>query len=147
MSRLVDRIIKEVGAWDGVTSAPHQFGGTEFRLEGREIGHVHDFGLADIVFSRPLRDELVAEQQALPHHIYPNSTFISFYIKKEPDVQHAIWLFRLALLMDWIVLRRKPERHPALPNIDVADELVRLDLSPALRAIFDEMLQGKASEV
>ena len=147
MSGLVDRIITEVGTWDGVTSVPHQFGGTEFRLEGHEIGHVHDFGLADIDFSRPLRDQLVAEHQAFPHHIYPKSTFVSYYIKKEPDVQHAIWLFRLSLLRHWIVLKRWPESHPALPDIDVVGELAQLELSPALRAIFDAMLQGKVSEV
>src|SRR5260370_212835 len=145
MSRLIDQIATQVSAWDGVTSAPHRFGGTEFLLEGREIGHVHGFGLADIVFSRPLRDQLVAEGQALPHHIYPDSGFISFYVKKEPDVQRALWLFRLALLRHWIVLQRKPERHPTLPDLDVASELARLELSPALRAIFDGMLQGIAT--
>ncbi len=146
MSRLIDEIAAQVAVWDGVTSAPHRFGGTEFLLEGREIGHVHGFGLADIVFSRPLRDQLVAEGQALPHHIYPDSGFISFYVKKEPDVQHALWLFRLALLRHWIVLKRKPERHPALPDIDVAGELAQLKPSPALQAIFDGMLQGIATE-
>jgi hypothetical protein len=146
MSRFIDQIAAQVAVWDGVTSAPHRFGGTEFLLEGREIGHVHDFGLADIVFSRPLRDQLVAEDQALPHHIYPDSGFISFYVKREPDVEHALWLFKLALLRHWTVLKRRSERHPMLPDIDVVSELAQLKVSPALQAIFDTMLQGQTIE-
>ena len=145
MSRLTDEVISQVTAWKGVESAPHRFGGTEFLLAGQEIGHVHDFGLADLVFSRPLRDALVAEGNALPHHIYPKSTFVSFYVEHEPDVEHAVWLFRVSFLLHWIVLRRHAERHPTLPTVDVADEMTRLKLSPALRTLFDDLLQGRAA--
>ncbi len=46
--------------WPGVTTRIHRFGGTEFTLNAvsghREIGHLHENGLLDIPFSRPLRD-------------------------------------------------------------------------------------------
>ena len=36
----------------GVKSLPHRFGGVEFRLERRELGHIHGDWLVDIPFSQ-----------------------------------------------------------------------------------------------
>lgn len=33
------QIVREVSAWPGVTIAAHRFGGVEFRLGRRELGH------------------------------------------------------------------------------------------------------------
>jgi hypothetical protein len=49
-----------VSAWEGITTRPHRFGGTEYRLGGREIGHVHGDSLVDIPFPTRVRNELVA---------------------------------------------------------------------------------------
>ena len=49
-----ERIRTEVSGWDGVLSGPHRFGGVEFRLENREIGHVHGDALVDVPL--PKRD-------------------------------------------------------------------------------------------
>ena len=43
-----EQIVREVGAWDGVTVLPHRFGGVEFRVGRRELGHVHGDRLADL---------------------------------------------------------------------------------------------------
>ena len=40
---------------EGVVSAPHRFGGTEYRLGTREIGHVHGDRWVDIPFSEQRR--------------------------------------------------------------------------------------------
>jgi hypothetical protein len=79
-------------SWPGVTTKIHRFGGTEFNLGRREIGHLHGNGLLDIPFTRPLRDEAVGAGRALPHHIFPRSGWISFYIRGEEDVPNAISL-------------------------------------------------------
>jgi Luciferase len=142
MSRLIDKISAQVGNWEGIVSARHRFGGTEFLLEGREIGHVHNFGLVDIGYSRAIRDYLVSENLAEPHHIYPDSALTSFYVNAEKDVEHALWLFRLSFLRHFILLSRRPERHKNLPRIDVDSELARLKLAPDFRRLFDEMLRG-----
>ena len=42
------RIIEEILSWPGVTSGSHRFGGIEFRIGGREMGHLHGDTLADI---------------------------------------------------------------------------------------------------
>lgn len=86
------QITQAVLSWDGVTAHPHRFGGTEFRLERREIGHIHGDRLVDIPFPRKVRDEVVTTGRAKPHHILPESGWISFYIKNDTDVESAIRL-------------------------------------------------------
>jgi hypothetical protein len=78
-----ERIVKEVSKWDGVTASAHRFGGTEFRLGRRELGHIHGNYQADIAFPMPVRNRLVAEEKAEPHHILPKSGWITFRFKKE----------------------------------------------------------------
>jgi luciferase-like monooxygenase len=79
-------------SWPGVTAQPHRFGGTEYRFGKREIGHIHGDHLVDIPFPKNVRNELVAAGIAEPHHILPNSGWISFYIKRADQVESAIAL-------------------------------------------------------
>ncbi len=91
------QIIKtSVEAWDGVTSRAHRFGGIEFKLGKRELGHIHGNTLVDIPFSKSIRNELVDSGKVLPHHVLPDSGWISFYLKKDDDVAIAIELFKLS---------------------------------------------------
>ena len=76
--------------------APHRFGGVEFRIGRRELGHLHGERLADLPFPRRVRDELVAAGRAEPHHVLPSSGWVSFWIASPEDAEHAIDLFRLA---------------------------------------------------
>lgn len=91
-------IVTEVSSWEGVTAAPHRFGGTEFNLGKVEIGHVHTGGLVDIPYTKKIRDALVADNQAQPHHLLDESGWISFYLRNEDDVEQAVRLFRLSYL-------------------------------------------------
>jgi hypothetical protein len=81
-------------SWSGVTTHPHRFGGTEYRFGRREIGHTHGDRLLDIRFPKRVRNELVGAGLAQPHHIFPDSAWISFYIKDVGDVERAIALLR-----------------------------------------------------
>ena len=91
-----ERIRREVLGWPGVAAAPHRFGGVEFRLGRREIGHLHGDRLADLPFPVRLREELVREGRARPHHVLPDSGWVSYPIWGEADVPGAIALFRLS---------------------------------------------------
>jgi predicted DNA-binding protein (MmcQ/YjbR family) len=73
---------------------PHRFGGTEFRIGRREIGHIHGDALVDIPFPKKVRDEIVAAGEAEPHHILPETGWISFYLREEGDVERAINLLK-----------------------------------------------------
>ncbi len=88
------KIHEAVLAWPGVTAEPHRFGGTEYRLGRREIGHIHGDHLVDIPFPMKVRDEIIAAGHARPHHILPDSGWISFYMIEPNDVEKAISLLR-----------------------------------------------------
>jgi hypothetical protein len=90
------RIVKEVVKWEGVDASPHRFGGTEFKVGRRELGHIHGDYQADIVFPISVRNRLIAEGKAEPHHILHQSGWITFRFRKEADIESAIELFRLS---------------------------------------------------
>jgi hypothetical protein len=90
------RIVSEVAKWDGVVASPHRFGGTEFKLGQRELGHIHGDHQADIPFPMSVRNQLIAEGKAEPHHIMPQSGWITFRFKNEGDLELAIGLFKLS---------------------------------------------------
>jgi hypothetical protein len=67
MQDIAVRIEQEVGSWEGVSVHPHRFGGVEFRLGRRELGHIHTGGWADLPFTRRIRAMLVETGRAEPH--------------------------------------------------------------------------------
>lgn len=87
-----EAITKAVTAWAGVTVQPHRFGGVEYGIGKREIGHIHGDQLVDIPFPKKVRDEIVATGRAQPHHILPETGWVSFYLYEEDDVEKAIAL-------------------------------------------------------
>lgn len=90
-----ERINAAVLTWPGTQAWPHRFGGTEFRLgETREIGHVHGDHLVDIPFPKRVRDAVVAAGKAEPHHLLPETGWISLYLRQPADVEQAIALLR-----------------------------------------------------
>ena len=91
-----DRIRTAMLELEGVTGQPHRFGGHEYRLGRREIGHVHGDSLVDIPFPRKTRDQVLAAGQAEAHHILPDSGWISRYLECPEDVETAITLLRMS---------------------------------------------------
>ena len=89
-----ERITKAVTSWEGVTAYPHRFGGVEYAIGKREIGHIHGDHLVDIPFPKKVRDEIVAAGRAKPHHILPETGWVSFYLRGEGDVEKAITLLQ-----------------------------------------------------
>ncbi len=85
-----------VTQWKDVTVHPHRFGGVEFRLGKRELGHLHGESLLDIPFPMKVRNELVASGRVQRHHILPSSGWTSYRIRSESDVEQAIELLRLS---------------------------------------------------
>jgi hypothetical protein len=80
------RIADEVGSWDGVVTQPHRFGGVEFTVGRREIGHLHGSRLADIPFPVRIREQ---------------SGWISYWIRGQEDVTPVIELFRMSYERPW----------------------------------------------
>jgi hypothetical protein len=95
MSTIIESIKKEILSWPYVTAEPHRFGGIEFNLNKREMGHIHGDRLADLPFPMSIRNELVNSGRVLPHHVLPQSGWVSYWIKGEEDIPAVIELFKM----------------------------------------------------
>ena len=95
-------VMTEVRRWDGVEMKPHPSpdrpgdqDGVEFRLAGRQIGHIHDNCAVHLSLTKALKHSVVAEHLAEPLSASPDSGWIMFLPILASDVHRAIWLLRL----------------------------------------------------
>jgi hypothetical protein len=101
-----ERIRREVLSWPGVAAKPHQFGGTEYDVGARQLGHVHGDSTLDAPFPRAVRDALLREGRAQEHRFVPDSGWVTLDLETEADVDNAVALLRLNYE------RAKPRRSP-----------------------------------
>jgi hypothetical protein len=92
------KLEEEVSVWQNISVHLHRFGGREFRFGSAEVGHTHIGGIVDIPFPRSVHDALLADGLAEEHHWVPNSGWITFHVRSEEDLSHALWLMRLSYL-------------------------------------------------
>ena len=95
MASIAQAIEREVLSRPGVEAAPHRFGGGEFRVNHHEIGHLHGDRLADLPFPVRVREELVATGRASPHHVLPDTGWVSYHLRSAEDIPAVVALFRL----------------------------------------------------
>ncbi len=88
-----EAVIRAVSSWKGVSVHDHRFGGVEFRLGRRELGHLHGT-FADLPFRWDFRDEMVASGRAKPHHVLPDSGWVTAPMRSKQEVENVIDLFR-----------------------------------------------------
>jgi hypothetical protein len=100
-----ERIQRELAGWPGVTAIPHRYGGVEFRVGRRELGHLHGNRLADLPFPVKIRKQLVASGRASLHHVHPQSGWVSVSMHGDVDVENVIALFRLNYDRPWLTKR------------------------------------------
>jgi len=92
----VNKLEEIVTSWPEVSAHPHQFSAREFRFEKAEVGHVHDGGMVYIPFPRMVHDALLEEGLAEEHPWVPDFGWVTFRIRSDRDVQHAVWLMRFS---------------------------------------------------
>jgi len=131
---------EEISAWPDISVHPHRFGGTEFRFGSAEVGHVHTGGIVDIPFPRSLRDALLAEGLAEEHRWVPNSGWITFRIRGEQDLKHAVWLMRLSYLRYALKIASDPRQLFEQQNEE-------LQLSPQFRSLLEPFVPKSAKQV
>jgi hypothetical protein len=127
-------ITATVESWPGVVVEPHRFGGQEFTLGGREFGHVHGTRQVDIPFPKRIRDVVVAAGLTSTHHLFPESGWVTTYLRSGADAERAVWLLRIAYLSHVRALQRRGTLD-AVAGIDVDAEVAGMDLPGGLRAI------------
>jgi hypothetical protein len=129
----------EVSAWANVSVHPHRFGGREFLFGCAEVGHVHTGGVVDIPFPRSIRDALLNQGLAEEHRWVPNSGWVTFRVRSEGDLQHALWLMRLSYLR--YVLKTIGDPVGLLEQ-----ETERLHLSPQFSLLLEAFLPKTADQ-
>ena len=104
----------QVLSWPDVTAHEHQFGGTEYRLGKREIGHYHaGMEVVDIPFPKKVRDQVLAEGLADPHHVLPNSGWISKWLRDPGDLEQAVQLLERSFDLARAQAERRAQPAPA----------------------------------
>src|SRR2546426_3387852 len=126
----VKRLDDEISTCENISVHPHRSGGREFRLGSAEVGHVHTGGIVDVPFPRSLRDALLAEGLAEEHRWVPNSGWITFRIRGEQDLKHAVWLMRLSYLRYALKIASDPRQLFEQQNEE-------LQLSPQFRSLLE----------
>ena len=103
-------VMEEVRRWPGVELRPHaspttpgETDGIEFRLYGRQIGHVHGDCSVHLALTKALKASVVEEQLAQPVEFAPTSGWATFMPMMATDAHQAIWLLRL----NYVRLRRQ----------------------------------------
>jgi len=119
------RVEMQACQWPGISASSHRFGGRIFRLGRWEVGHVHNDGAVEIPLPRSLRDELLAQGLAEKHHTEAGS--VMFRVRRELDINHAVWLLRISYLR--FVLKAVPD-----PGKRFDQESQRLRLNGRLKA-------------
>ena len=134
------RVEAAAAEWPGVTVHDHRFGGREFRLGTREVGHLHGDRQADIAYPRPVRDAVVGAGLAGPHHLFPDSGWVTYRVDEvagqaagDEAADRIVDLLRLSYLVHAAALARR-DAHPELESLDVPAELERLGLAPGVTA-------------
>jgi len=102
VTRRAEQIEAAVLSWPGVEAGPHRFGGREFRVGRRELGHIHGDRLLDVPFPVRVREQLVREGRAREHHVLPGSGWVSFSIRGVADVPRALELLRMNYDRPWL---------------------------------------------
>jgi len=134
------KLEEEVAEWPHVSVHPHRFGGMEFRFRDAEVGHVHTNGIVDIPFPCSVRDALLEDRLAEEHHWVPNSGWITFQMRTEEDLSHAVWLMRLSYL-------RYALKTSADPQKLFEHESEQLRLSPAFKLLLEPFVPKTPTQV
>ena len=104
------RVMKEVRRWPGVEIRPHlnplaedPDDGVEFKLYGRQIGHIHHDCSVHLSLTRALKQSVIEQGLALSLEQASSPGWVTFGPEILADAQRAIWLLRL----NYVRLRRQ----------------------------------------
>lgn len=137
---LKSRLVDAVSGWPGVSAGPHRFGGTEFLVDGREIGHIHEWGLLDVPLVRPLGDAVVEAGVMGRHHILPNSGWVTTVMEDGDDLRIAIKVLRLSYL--WHAAAYSPDGVDRGVD-DVLEEVRGLGLPEHVEQEFERVVRNR----
>jgi hypothetical protein len=102
---LLGMVEHEVLSWPGVSTQTGRGGrgrdgfwvppATVYTFGRRQIGHIHNTGVADLTFPREIHDELISDGRAKPHGAR-FANVVSCHIREPEDVRRVVELFRIS---------------------------------------------------
>lgn len=132
------KLEEQLASWPNVSVHPHRFGGKEFLFGSAEIGHIHEHGIVDIPFPRAVRNALLASGLAEQHHWVPNSGWITFHLRNEEDLSHALWLMRLSYIRYALKTANDPRGM-------VEQESAEMKLSPEFKSLLERFVANPST--
>lgn len=99
MLREVWYVVQKIGAWRGVSIRPDA-NGLCLTLGGVPLGHLGWHGRIDLPFGPQVQDHVLTEEMANLDTSKPETDHLVFDIRTAADVDRAIWLLRLAYLIE-----------------------------------------------
>lgn len=131
------RVMKEVRRWPGVQLRTHTNplsddgeDGVEFRLYGRQIGHVHSDCTVHLSLTRALKQMVVDQAIAEPLVQAGSANWVAYLPERVEDVERVVWLLRL----NYVRLRRQRMSPSAAASSEMLreHETALGQLSPSL---------------
>jgi hypothetical protein len=93
---VVSKVDQTVSSWPGMKITLHKYGGFQFNVNDKEIGHMHSNGIVDILFDLKTKEQLLSESALQDHHTFKDSGWVSYYIRKKEDEKEVIRLLKLS---------------------------------------------------
>jgi hypothetical protein len=135
-------VMREVRRWPGVQIRPHvnplagdgdPDDGVEFRLFGRQIGHVHPDCSVHVSLTRALKQTVIEQGLAYPLEQAGSAGWAAFQAERAEDAARAVWLLRL----NYVRLRRQRMSPAAAAGSELLREHERAlgELSPTLTTV------------
>jgi hypothetical protein len=94
-------VSQEIQSWPGIIAATHWFlhdqtqvDGADFYVGERELGHIHLDGEIHLSATRMLAAILI--EHGLADRFEWGDAWVQYRIRTKADIDHAVWLFRLA---------------------------------------------------
>jgi hypothetical protein len=91
----IQQLINNVKEWPEIETHAYIYGGTEFRLFNKSIGHVHSNGMLDLPFVKHLRKVLLEKNLVQIHHVHSTINWVSYLIEnpeKTKEAEHFLLL-------------------------------------------------------
>jgi len=80
------------------------------------------------------------EGLAEEHRWVPNSGWITFHVRRDEDLKHALWLMRLSYLRYWLKTATDPRKL-------FEEESEELRLSPQFKSLLERFLPSNANQL
>lgn len=92
---VMSQVTHEVKSWKQISTHYHHFGGLQFNVGNKEIGHLHGNGLLDLKIPKKLKTAINQLEGIEDHHFLKKGNWISIQIQSDSTPKNMIKALRL----------------------------------------------------